>query len=218
MFDITLTFDNGPDPNVTPMVFDILKREEIKATFFVLGHKLADDPACLALAHRARAEGHWVGNHTYTHAVPLGTMADQAASVAEIDQTQTLLDGLVGDEKLFRPFGGGGALGNHLLSAEALARLEGAKFTCVLWNVVPRDWEDPDAWPETAMQMIADQTWPLVVLHDLPTGAMAHLGRFIDMVRAAGGHFRQDFPADCVPLRRGVQVKPMAPYVTTGGR
>ena len=213
MFDVTLTFDNGPDRTVTPMVLDVLRREEIKATFFVLGHKIEADPECLALARQAHAEGHWIGNHTFTHSVPLGTMTDQAATVAEIDRTQALLSDVAGDEKLFRPFGGGGALGKHLLSEAALARLEACAFTCVLWNVVPRDWEDPETWPETAIEMIADHEWSLVVLHDLPTGAMALLERFIDMVRSAGGRFRQDFPAECVPLRRGSRMMPMTPFV-----
>jgi len=57
MFDLTLTFDNGPEPDVTPHVLDVLRAEEVKATFFVLGAKLAD-PGRHALARRAFAEGH----------------------------------------------------------------------------------------------------------------------------------------------------------------
>ena len=214
MFDVTLTFDNGPDPTATPMLLETLRRQDIKTTFFVLGHKLADDPVCLELARLAHAEGHWLGNHTYTHDTPLGRMADPKASIAEIARTQALMEGLSGPLKLFRPFGGGGAIGRHLLSADAFAYLQEGSFTCVLWNVVPRDWETPDTWPDTAMKMMSELSWALVVLHDLPTGAMVHLDRFIDMVRSAGGRFRQDFPPDCVPLRQGREVAPMAPFVT----
>ena len=49
MFDLTLTFDNGPEPGVTPRVLDILRERGIKATFFVIGEKLGDSrtpPAC----------------------------------------------------------------------------------------------------------------------------------------------------------------------------
>ncbi|MBY9051435.1 polysaccharide deacetylase family protein, partial [Pseudomonas fluorescens] len=42
VYDLTLTFDNGPDPDVTPLVLDILAERGIKATFFVIGEKLAD--------------------------------------------------------------------------------------------------------------------------------------------------------------------------------
>ena len=50
-------------------------------------------------------------------------------------------------------------------------------------------------------------------MHDLPTGAMAHLERFIEAARAAGGTFRKDFPPDCLPIRNGRAVLPLAPYV-----
>ena len=57
MFDLTLTFDNGPDPDVTPRVLDILGARGIKTTFFVIGEKLAD-PARHGLARHAHREGH----------------------------------------------------------------------------------------------------------------------------------------------------------------
>ena len=55
MYDLTLTFDNGPDPDVTPHVLDILAERGIKTTFFVIGEKLLD-PERRSLAERARAE------------------------------------------------------------------------------------------------------------------------------------------------------------------
>jgi peptidoglycan/xylan/chitin deacetylase (PgdA/CDA1 family) len=55
--DVTLTFDNGPEPAVTPRVLDVLAQADIKATFFVLGSKLAE-PERRAIAKRAHAEGH----------------------------------------------------------------------------------------------------------------------------------------------------------------
>ena len=75
MFDLTLTFDNGPEPGVTPRVLDILRERGIKATFFVIGEKLGD-PERRGLAARAHDEGHWIGNHTFTHTVPLGQQHD----------------------------------------------------------------------------------------------------------------------------------------------
>ena len=68
---VTLSFDNGPEPGVTPQVLKVLKKEQILATFFVLGAKLAD-PARRKLAERAHAGGHWIGNHPMTHGTPLG--------------------------------------------------------------------------------------------------------------------------------------------------
>ena len=87
MFDLTLSFDNGPEPDVTPQVLDTLAKRSIKTTFFVIGEKLAD-PARRRLAARAHDEGHWIGNHTYTHSVPLGLQHDPDAAQHEIARTQ----------------------------------------------------------------------------------------------------------------------------------
>lgn len=215
MTPVTLTFDNGPEPDVTPGVLDTLARLGVPATFFVLGRKLAD-PTCRKVAERAAAEGHWIGNHTYSHGTPLGRLSDPKVPEDEIGRTQDLMGDLSHPDRLFRPFGGGGALGPHLLSGDVLRFLEAGAYTCVLWNVIPRDWdtETNAEWPERALDLMQPLTWPLVVVHDLPTGAMAHLERFIETARERGYEFRQDFPPDCVPLRRGQAVQDMSPFVT----
>jgi peptidoglycan/xylan/chitin deacetylase (PgdA/CDA1 family) len=202
MRDVILTFDNGPEPDVTPGVLDVLARQGISATFFVLGHKIAD-PARRKLAERAHAEGHWIANHTYTHDTPLGRLSGADVPEDEIGRTQALIGDLSHPDKFFRPFGGGGALGPHLLSRPVADYLIERKFTCVLWNVISRDWAEPDEWVETALDIMAPQDQSLVVIHDLPTGAMAHLERFIGLVRDGGGAFKQEFPEICLPLTRG---------------
>jgi peptidoglycan/xylan/chitin deacetylase (PgdA/CDA1 family) len=200
---VTLTFDNGPESSVTPHVLEVLERERILATFFVLGAKLAD-PARRKLAERAHAAGHWIGNHTMTHGTPLGKLTEPGAARREILDTQKLLGKLAHPDRLFRPFGGGGALGPHLLNEEAVATLEAERMTCVLWNAIPRDFAEPDDWVERALEQCRAQPWTLLVLHDLPNGAMKHLQTFIAQARDAGGTFSQEFPPDCVPMRRGV--------------
>jgi len=210
--DVTLTFDNGPEPAVTPRVLDVLGRTGVKATFFVLGSKLAD-PERRGIAKRAHAEGHWIGNHTWSHSEPLGRVTDASRVVSEIVETEALIGELAHPDRLFRPFGGGGELGPHLLSAAAVQVLKQEKMTCVLWNAIPRDWEDARGWAETALAQCLAQPWTLLVLHDLPTGAMGRLRIFIDRVLDHGGRFRQDFPPDCVPIRRGEVLRELEPYV-----
>jgi peptidoglycan/xylan/chitin deacetylase (PgdA/CDA1 family) len=83
MFDLTLTFDNGPEPETTPFVLDVLARRSIRTTFFVVGHKLST-PEGRELARRAHEEGHWIGNHTWSHSVPLGLLKDPSAIGEEI--------------------------------------------------------------------------------------------------------------------------------------
>jgi peptidoglycan/xylan/chitin deacetylase (PgdA/CDA1 family) len=211
--DVTLTFDNGPEPAVTPRVLEVLERQQVRSTFFVLGSKLAD-PARRGLAKRAHAEGHWIGNHTMTHSTPLGRVADPAKAIAEIVEAQALIDELAHPDRLFRPFGGGGELGPHLLNQAAVAVIKQERMTCVLWNAVPRDWEDPRGWAEVALAQCLAQPWTLLVLHDLPTGAMGRLKIFIERVLDHGGRFRQDFPAECVPILRGEPVAPLEPYLS----
>ena len=209
---VTLTFDNGPEPGVTERVLEVLKSAGIAATFFVLGTKLAD-PARRALAERAHAEGHWIGNHTMTHGTPLGRLRERGAARREIQEAQKLLGNLAHPDRLFRPFGGGGALGPHLLNTEALDVLKEARMTCVLWNAIPRDFADPDGWVERALEQCDKQPWTLLVLHDLPNGAMKHLKRFVTEIRERGAVLMQDFPPECVPMRRGEAVTSLAPYV-----
>ncbi len=210
---VTLTFDNGPEPEVTPGVLDTLRRRDVAATFFVLGRKLAS-PDRRALAERAHDEGHWIGNHTYNHKVPFGECGEVDPSEAEIGRTQSLLDELTHPQRLFRPFGKGGQLGPHLLSPTTLAYLKAGRYTCVLWNAIPRDWENPEGWVDVAMAQCRTQPWALMVVHDLPTGAMAGLDAFIGRVLDEGGRFRQEFPGDCLPLLEGREILPMTHLVT----
>ena len=213
MFDVTMTFDNGPEPDVTPFVLDVLARRGIRTTFFVIGEKLAGNRA---LSERAHAEGHWIGNHTWTHSVALGDQIGPDVAEREIGRTQAALGGLAHADRLFRPMGGGGVLGPHLLSRDVLDHLVTERFTCVLWNAIPRDWADPDGWVETALAQAQAQPWSLMVLHDLPSGAMRHLERFLDAVGEAGGRLRQEMPPACLPLVRGECVLPMELYTQAG--
>jgi peptidoglycan/xylan/chitin deacetylase (PgdA/CDA1 family) len=213
VFDVTLSFDNGPEPEVTPSVLAALRRRDVRASFFVLGRKLLDS-AGRRCAEQAAGEGHWIGNHTFSHSVPLGRRPDEAGvGASEIGRTQDLIGELAHPVRPFRPFGGGGNLDDRLLSAASLEYLMKGRYSLVLWNAIPRDWEDPDAWVDRALAQCAAQPWTLLVLHDLPTGAMRHLDRFLGRVAEAGGRFRQEFPPDCVPLREGEIALPVDRYV-----
>ncbi len=213
MRELTLTFDNGPDAEVTPFVLDTLAARGIKATFFVIGRHGAA-PGALALMERAHAEGHWIGNHTWTHSVPLGQVEGSDVIEAELARTQRLIGGLAHEPKLFRPSGGGGNLDQRLLNRPVVDYLCANRFTCVLWNAVPRDWNDPDGWMATAFSQLAAQPWSLLVLHDRPGGAMRHLPKFLDDVAAQDIRIRQDFPPDCLPITAGEITGPIDQFTT----
>jgi peptidoglycan-N-acetylglucosamine deacetylase len=213
---ITTSFDNGPDPDVTPHVLDTLRRHDIRSTFFVLGDKLRDRRK---LVERAHAEGHWIGNHTYNHVVPLGMSAEAGMASGEITRTQELIGELAHDRRFFRPLGGGGGgqLDQRLLNDEALKTLVQGRYTCVLWNVVPEDWAYPEGWVERALRLCFEIEHALIVLHDLPTGAMGGLDRFLCAAKDRGAIFQQDFPDACLPVEQGRISRPIEPYVATGG-
>jgi len=211
--DICLSFDNGPEPEATPVVLSVLARRRITAMFFVIGAKLRD-PKARALAAQARDAGHIIGNHTLTHGAPLGRRS-AAEALHEITETDALLGDLAAPERYFRPNGGGGVLGAHLLNGAAARHLRAEQATMVLWNAVPGDFRDADGWPATAHVMLsAAQAPAMLVLHDLPNGAMGHLDRFLREVQDQGWHFRPDPPPDCVPLRRGVPGPDFARYIS----
>ena len=206
---VTLTFDNGPWPGVTETVLDTLAAHDLRSTFFTVGQQL-ERRGGRDLAARAAAEGHWIGNHTMTHSVPFGDGGDP---VAEVEPTQELIGDLAHPSRWFRPFGRGGVLDDRLLSPAAVTHLEQGGYSCVLWNSVPRDWEDADAWIDRALADVEAQDWTVVVLHDLPTGAMDRLPQFLDELDRRGAEIVQDFPDDCVPIRNGQVVGDLTPLV-----
>ncbi|EYF05247.1 polysaccharide deacetylase family protein [Chondromyces apiculatus] len=198
---VTLSFDNGPDPDVTPHVLDLLRERELRAHFYVLGKHLAT-PAGRRLVERARDEGHLIGNHSYTHETPLGADPRPDAVAQEIVRTEALLAPLVPGPRRFRPFGGGGLLGRHLLSPAARDYLVAHGYSCILWNAVPRDWDDP-GWVSTALAQTAARDHAVVVLHDVPSACLDGLPAFLDALLARGDDLTQDLPPECVPIASG---------------
>src|SRR5262249_10657688 len=83
---VCLTFDDGPDPTYTPAVLDVLKSHAVSATFFVIGQKAERHPD---LIRRMAAEGHVIGNHTYSHSDPEKTSAHDL--IAEVGRTSDIL-------------------------------------------------------------------------------------------------------------------------------
>lgn len=79
---------------------------------------------------RAQAEGHWIGNHSWTHSVPLGYREEPDIVEAEIVRTQRLIGAYADRTKLFRPFGGGGNLDRRLLDPTVVDHLRAEGYTC----------------------------------------------------------------------------------------
>jgi peptidoglycan/xylan/chitin deacetylase (PgdA/CDA1 family) len=176
---VCLTFDDGPHPEYTPPLLDLLKKENVPATFFVVGQQAERYPD---LVRRMVAEGHTVGHHTFTHAEPAQTSARQLLD--ETQRTRALLEALVGDAPmLFRPPKG-------KVTLAKLLRLWQARQTVVLWNVDPRDWasNSTDEVREWFRQRPL-QGGDLVLLHETRPHAVEVLPDLVAAARKSGVRF-----------------------------
>lgn len=96
---VVLSFDDGPDPAWTPLILDILKNEGVRAVFFVVGSRAVENPE---LIRRILAEGHEIGNHSYSHSDL--AEATEAWTAFELNANQRILEGIAGiSTLLFRP-------------------------------------------------------------------------------------------------------------------
>lgn len=97
---IALTFDDGPSPEYTPQVLDLLKSYRAKATFFCIGRHIEHNPELLSRIHN---EGHIIGNHSFSHH-PLFDLYSKKKVISELQKTNDLIFNITGKlVKIFRP-------------------------------------------------------------------------------------------------------------------
>src|SRR5208283_106506 len=176
---IHLTFDDGPHPTNTPKVLEELKHAGIQATFFVKGKHL-ESSLGQEVIQRAAAEGHQIGNHTYSH--PRLTELTEPQIRQEILMTEQL----IGDEdqgiKILRP-----PFGAHNLVVDQVAQELG--YRLVLWNVDSCDWHPKyvDRWVEHAMKQIMTHEQSVVLAHDSQTTTVTRVAALIAQIQDLPG-------------------------------
>jgi|GEM_PF-208790 len=152
---VALTFDDGPSPEYTPLILDVLKKHNVKATFFLVGKHVKKYPD---VARRILAEGHEIGNHTYSHRDLVPSTIKKLKR--EILQNQELIKEYLGVEtRLFRPPRG--------IYSEAVRQFVVKNgLTMVLWSLSGIDWAGTPA--SLIAKRILRYTHPgaIILLHD----------------------------------------------------
>jgi peptidoglycan/xylan/chitin deacetylase (PgdA/CDA1 family) len=167
---IALTFDDGPDRRITPQVLDMLAREGIKATFFLVGREV---PGKEDLVRRIYAEGHEIGNHTYNH--PRLTQLSGEAIEAEVAATQAAIAraGVPLPEIMRPPYG----------DVSPLVRAH-VQLPMIRWDVDTEDWKTRDA--VLIYQHLLQYAHPgaVMLLHDTHQSTVDALGPALQALRA----------------------------------
>jgi cellulose synthase/poly-beta-1,6-N-acetylglucosamine synthase-like glycosyltransferase/peptidoglycan/xylan/chitin deacetylase (PgdA/CDA1 family)/spore germination protein YaaH len=211
---IALTFDDGPDPNWTPAILDILRQEKVPATFFIIGK---NGQAYPDLMRRLVSEGHEIGNHTYTHP-NLGEIPASLTDL-ELNATQRLIESETGRSTvLFRPPYFGDAECDKPQEVEPALRAQQLGYLMVGVRIDPDDWELPVTADDIVKRTLArvgdtnpDTRGQVVLLHDSGgnrEATIAALPELIRDLRARG--FRFVLVSELAGLSRD-QVMPLIP-------
>jgi len=164
---VALTFDDGPANSTTPIVLEILAQHGARATFFVVGDRVEASPN---ITRRAVADGHEIGNHSYSHR--------PVRNAREVQDCDTVLRTLSLETRYFRPPGG-------RIRLSAFVRLSLAGHTTVFWSFDSRDslraeGKAPDVLPDYERVKSGD----IVLMHDDNQRCVGELPDLLRILRA----------------------------------
>ena len=192
---LALTFDDGPDPRWTPQILDILKQENVPATFFIIGK---NGQAYPDLVRRIANEGHEIGNHSFTHPnlgeIPL------SLTELELNATQRLIESEIGRSTvLFRPPYFGDAEADKPQEVEPAIVAQNLGYIMVGVRIDPDDWQMPVTADQIVQRTIdraldsnPETRGEVILLHDSGgdrAATIEALPRLIHELRARGFRF-----------------------------
>ena len=148
--EIWLTFDDGPTPEVTPWILSVLKKENVKATFFLVGQQIEEFPELVGAIIK---DGHKIANHSYSH--KNGWLTNKEKYLEDIDNCQELMP----NNKLFRPPYG------KITKAQIAVLKE--KYKVILWDVLSYDFKQNTS-PKKVQENIIQNTTSgsIIVMHN----------------------------------------------------
>jgi peptidoglycan-N-acetylglucosamine deacetylase len=176
---IAMTFDDGPSPETTPRLLDILKQRNIKATFFMIGQNAQANPA---IVQRILAEGHEIGNHSWTHP-QLSKLSDDRVT-EEITKTQAAIKNACGyTPVLLRPPYGA-------ITARQKEWIEKQfGLSVIIWSVDPFDWKRPGVSVIEQRILAGARSGAIVLSHDIHKQTVDAMPATLDALAAKGFKF-----------------------------
>ena len=176
---IAITFDDGPHPNHTPRLLDMLRERNIKATFYVIGRNVELYPNVL---RRTVSEGHEIGNHTYTHPI-LSKLSDSAVR-EELTKCRDAVARAAGVQpRTMRPPYGA------LLQRQRQWIHSELNYPTILWSVDPLDWKRPGPSVVTSRILAGTTPGAIVLAHDLHGGTVDAMPATLDGLLNKGFKF-----------------------------
>jgi|GEM_PF-651634 len=175
---VALTFDDGPHAVLTPQLLQLLKAQGVAATFFVLGSRAETYPDLIT---RIAAEGHELGNHTWSH----HSLVRESSStgLAELNRTAELMAALTGKScRLVRP-----PYGHTNDRVQKMIHSQG--WLQIMWDVDSRDWQGGSSNRMLARILKQFSPGSVVLFHDIHPGALKVLPTLITALKKAGYRF-----------------------------
>ncbi len=176
---IALTFDDGPVASNTSRLLDILKKRNVKATFYVIGQQV---PSNQGLLRRMAGEGHEIGNHTWTHPNLAKLSDDQVRS--ELSKTRDAIVTATGSKpRTMRPPYGA------LRSEQRSWIFSEFGYPTIMWDVDPQDWKKPGSSVVSSRIISGTQNGSIILVHDLHSASVDAMPATVDALLRKGYKF-----------------------------
>lgn len=174
--EVALTFDDGPHPVHTPVLLDILAARRARATFYVIGSLVQRYPE---LTRRIVAEGHELGNHTWTH--PTLSRLGDANVLREIDRTQEVIWRTVGHVPVTMrpPYGAFTPRQSRMLQDQR-------NLPTVIWSVDPQDWRRPGSQVVAQRMIQGARPGAIILAHDIHGPTVRAIPAALDGLQSRG--------------------------------
>lgn len=200
---VYLTFDDGPSTEVTTKILDILDANDVKATFFVLGDSIENNPKSIEILKRMAKNGHAIANHGYSHNYDIlypNDIIDVNAFMNDMDKNLQLLKNILGEDfntRVVRMPGGYGSwnpLGDSIKSLNEALSAKGYYQTD--WNALNGDAEgqpkNAEQQLEELKKTMKDYDTLIVLMHDTNAkeNTVEYLQSAIDYLKAEGFEFK----------------------------